>query len=119
MVVWVRRLRLFSLVVALALVVGYLLPSDAGMAVAAEPPGVLPPLDSPIPVVTEPEMPEGDFSVASGGRVEAPVERGRAGRESVRQVKTGSVESSFDADMSVVVDRGMFENVYRSESPRV
>ena len=114
MVVWVRRLRSFSLVVAIGLVVGYLIPADAGMAVAAQPPGVLPPLDSPTPVLTLPKMPEGDFAQASADLGQVPAERGRSGRESVQQVKTGSVESSFDADTSVVVDRGMFENLYRN-----
>ena len=97
MVVWVRRLRSFSLVVAIGLVVGYLIPADAGMAVAAQPPGVLPPLDSPTPVLTLPKMPEGDFAQASADLGQVPAERGRSGRESVQQVKTGSVESSFDA----------------------
>jgi hypothetical protein len=48
LVVLVRVLRRFSLAVVLALAAGYLIPTGAGLAFAAEPPGVLPPAVSPV-----------------------------------------------------------------------
>ncbi len=108
MVVWVRRLRLFSLVVALALVVGYLIPTDAGMAVAAQSPDVLPaPPSSPARAIT-PSVPEGEFELPSPGVTAVPVPADGA----VGEVAPMDV-SALDFDSLPVVGRDEFSTRYR------
>lgn len=108
MVVWVRRLRLVSLVVALALVVGYLMPTDAGMAVAAGSPDVLPaPPSSPAKAIT-PSVPEGEFELPSPVATAVPVPVDGA----VGEVAPMDV-SALDFDALPVVGRDEFSTRYR------
>ena len=108
MVVWVRRLRLFSLVVAIGLVVGYLMPTDAGMAVAAEAPDVLPAPPSSSAKAVTPSVPEGEFELPSPVATAVPVPAdGAAGEVAPMDVST------LDFDSLPVVGRDEFSTRYQ------
>ncbi|MEO7349632.1 MAG: PA14 domain-containing protein, partial [Terrimesophilobacter sp.] len=112
MVVFARIFRQVSITVAFALVLVFAVPTGAGLAVSANREAILPPIDSPVPSVTLPKFPAGDFSLTPEAEAKSSLPLSKSHVQQVHSVKSGATDSGFSDVNSVVESRRTFETVF-------